>query len=73
MNLQAHNPSAHAEEILRLDGEKFRIAKEANDAEIESERLEGDVRRAEGVLRAFESGREIEMVGSADANVEKDV
>lgn len=73
INLQAHNPSAHAEEILRLDGEKFRIAKEASDAEIEGERLEGDVRRAEGVLRALEEGRESEGAGRADEGVERDV
>lgn len=70
--LQSHNPSQHAEEILRLDGEKFRIAKEASDAEIEGERLEGDVRRAEVVLRELSEGRG-DMVKQEDGGADRDV
>lgn len=55
--MQSHNPSEHAEEILRLDGEKFRIAKEASDAEIEGERLEGECRRSEAMLTELEEGK----------------
>lgn len=39
----AHDPSAHAAEIVELDTKKFRIAKAAADLEIESERLEGEL------------------------------
>jgi len=39
----AHDPARHAQEILELDAQKFRIAKAASDLEIESERLEGDL------------------------------
>lgn len=71
--LQSHNPSAHAEEILRLDGEKFRIAKEASDAEIEGERLEGEWRRGEGVLRELD-GSSSKRTGAKEAGEgERDV
>lgn len=46
----------HASEIVRLDGVKFKIAKEASDAEIESGRLEGECRRAEGALGDLDAG-----------------
>lgn len=39
----AHDPARHAQEILELDAQKFRIAKAASDLEIESERLEADL------------------------------
>lgn len=38
-----HEPARHAQEILELDAQKFRLAKAASDLEIESERLEGDL------------------------------
>merc|ERR1712036_123087 len=45
LTVQSHNPTEHASEILRLDTEKFRIAKEASQLETEGERLEGEVER----------------------------
>jgi kinetochore protein Spc24 len=38
-NISTHSSTAHASEIATLDTQKFRIAKTANDFEIESERL----------------------------------
>ena len=36
--------------ILEMDGRKFRVAKEASEAEIEGERLEVEVQRAVEML-----------------------
>jgi kinetochore protein Spc24 len=38
-----HDAGGHAERMLKMDTEKFRIAKGVSDAEIESERLEGEL------------------------------
>lgn len=40
---ERHDAGKHASEMLRMDTEKFRIAKGASDAEIEVERLEGEL------------------------------
>ncbi|KAF1823262.1 Spc24-domain-containing protein [Dissoconium aciculare CBS 342.82] len=40
---ERHDAGRHAAEMLKMDTEKFRIAKGANDAEIESERLSGEL------------------------------
>ncbi len=37
-----HDAGGHAERMLKMDTEKFRVAKGASDAEIEGERLEGE-------------------------------
>ena len=39
----AHDSAKHAEKIVELDTQKFRIAKAASDLEIETERLEGEL------------------------------
>ena len=38
-----HDAGEHAERMLKMDTEKFRIAKGVSDAEIESERLQGEL------------------------------
>lgn len=38
-----HDAGGHAARMLKMDTEKFRVAKGASDAEIESERLEGEI------------------------------
>lgn len=38
-----HDSGQHAEQIVELDTQKFRIAKAASDLEIESERLESEL------------------------------
>jgi len=38
-----HDAGGHAERMLKMDTDKFRIAKGVSDAEIESERLEGEL------------------------------
>jgi len=38
-----YDAGGHAERMLKMDTEKFRVAKGVSDAEIESERLEGDL------------------------------
>ncbi|KAK8188081.1 kinetochore protein-like protein spc24 [Phyllosticta capitalensis] len=50
-----HNPGEHASEILRLDTEKFRVAKQVNDLEIEEERLSQELERLKGELEDVEA------------------
>lgn len=38
-----HDAGGHAERMLKMDTEKFRVAKGVSDAEIEGERLEGEL------------------------------
>nr|POE94444.1 putative kinetochore protein spc24 [Quercus suber] len=40
---ERHDAGAHASEMLKLDTEKFRIAKGVSDVEIEGERLQGEL------------------------------
>jgi kinetochore protein Spc24, fungi type len=54
MTISSHNPTSHASEILRLDTEKFRVAKQASDLEIEGERLGAEHARLGGVLSELE-------------------
>lgn len=49
-----HNAVDHASEILRLDTEKFKIAKQASDLEIEGERLAQEVSRLHNVAQDLE-------------------
>jgi kinetochore protein Spc24 len=61
LTVQAHNPAAHAQEMLKLDTHKFRIAKEAGEVEREGERLESEVdgaRRALAEMGSDEDGDE---------------
>jgi kinetochore protein Spc24, fungi type len=51
LTLAQHNPTAHAADILRLDTDKFRVAKQASDLEIEGERLAAEL---EGVRATWE-------------------
>jgi kinetochore protein Spc24 len=55
LTVSGHNPTEHAAEILRLDTEKFKIAKEASDLEIESERLENDIERTRQMVEECEA------------------
>ncbi|KAL5117790.1 putative kinetochore protein spc24 [Pleosporales sp. CAS-2024a] len=47
--LAQHNAVSHASDILRLDTEKFKIAKQASDLEIEGERLQLELARLASV------------------------
>lgn len=49
-----HDASAHASEMLRMDTDKFRIAKGVNDAEIEGERLSGELAALQQTLETLE-------------------
>lgn len=51
---ERHDAGAHASEMLKLDTEKFRIAKGASDAEIEGERLQGEFLALKAQLDALE-------------------
>ncbi|KAE9970088.1 hypothetical protein BLS_005078 [Venturia inaequalis] len=55
LTLQGHNPTEHAAEILRLDTEKFRIAKEASQLETEGERLESEIERTRAMVEECEA------------------
>jgi kinetochore protein Spc24 len=58
-----HDPAAHASDILALDTEKFRVAKAANELEIEAERLGSEVYTLKKQLqRLDEQGDELESV-----------
>ncbi|KAH7084242.1 Spc24 subunit of Ndc80-domain-containing protein [Paraphoma chrysanthemicola] len=52
--LAQHNAVDHASEILRLDTEKFKIAKQASDLEIEGERLQSELGRLGSVAGELE-------------------
>jgi kinetochore protein Spc24 len=73
--LSQHNPTTHAAEILRLDTEKFKTAKQASDLEMEGERLEAELGRLAGVLADLEQegveGGEREKAVEEDATVLK--
>ncbi|KAF2684063.1 kinetochore protein-like protein spc24 [Lentithecium fluviatile CBS 122367] len=73
--LSQHNPTTHAAEILKLDTEKFKIAKQASDLEMEGERLEGELGRLGGMLGELESegveGGEREKGPEEDATILK--
>ena len=43
--LSSHDSGRHASEIVQLDTKKFRIAKQASELEVESERLEAELER----------------------------
>lgn len=49
-----HDAGGHAERMLRMDTEKFRVAKGASDAEIEGERLEGELASLKQQLEVLE-------------------
>lgn len=71
--LSQHNPTNHAAEILRLDTEKFKIAKQASDLEIEGERLQQERERLATVAQDLEAegveGGEREKAESEDATM----
>ncbi|KAJ4350647.1 putative kinetochore protein spc24 [Ascochyta clinopodiicola] len=73
--LSQHNPTNHAAEILRLDTEKFKIAKQASDLEIEGERLQQERERLASVAQDLEAegveGGEREKPESEDATILK--
>lgn len=41
--IRGHDSSRHASEIVELDTRKFRVAKQAQELEVESERLESEL------------------------------
>lgn len=51
---ERHDAGGHAERMLKMDTEKFRIAKGVSDAEVESERLEGELGSLEGQVEVLE-------------------
>lgn len=51
---ERHDAGKHAAEMLKMDTEKFRIAKGVNDAEIESERLSGELAALKQQLQTLE-------------------
>ncbi|KAI9657264.1 MAG: kinetochore-associated Ndc80 complex subunit spc24 [Alyxoria varia] len=54
LNTSSHNPTDHAAQILALDTQKFKVAKEASDLEIEGERLESELSGLEAQLKDLE-------------------
>ena len=49
-----HDAGGHAERMLKMDTEKFRVAKGVSDVEIEGERLEGELAGLRGQLEGLE-------------------
>ncbi|OIW32536.1 Spc24-domain-containing protein [Coniochaeta ligniaria NRRL 30616] len=52
--VSSHSSSAHADQIARLDTQKFRIAKAASDAEVEAERLQAQMADLNARLQELE-------------------
>ncbi|KEQ83445.1 kinetochore protein-like protein spc24 [Aureobasidium pullulans EXF-150] len=70
-DISRHDPAAHASDILALDTEKFRVAKAANELEIEGEKLGSEVYGLKKQLqRLEEQGDEVE---SAENKAEDEV
>lgn len=65
--VQSHNAASHAADMNRLDTDKFRIAKEASELEIETERLDKDIL---STRRGLEEAEAIEAAGGVVANSE---
>lgn len=51
---ERHDAGRHASDMLKMDTEKFRIAKGVNDAEIESERMSGELAALKQQLETLE-------------------
>ncbi|KAF2456231.1 kinetochore protein-like protein spc24 [Lineolata rhizophorae] len=54
LTVSGHNGAEHAAEILRLDTEKFRVAKAASEADIECERLMAELEGLRSTLAGIE-------------------
>ncbi|PSK40251.1 hypothetical protein B9Z65_8191 [Elsinoe australis] len=54
--LENHDASGHAQEVLRLDTEKFRIAKGVSEVHSECERREGELRGLRRTLDGLQNG-----------------
>lgn len=52
--IAGHDSGKHASEIVELDTKKFKIAKQASDLEVESEKLETEVERLKQKLADLE-------------------
>jgi kinetochore protein Spc24, fungi type len=76
LTTNTHNPAAHASEILRLDAEKFKIAKDADDAEISLDRCREDLRAAKIALEESSAdgsdGRTVESRTGTGAQRERE-
>lgn len=55
LTVSSYNPTSHASDILKLDTEKFRVAKQASDLEIEGERLANELEAQRGLLGELEA------------------
>ncbi|KAB2573111.1 Kinetochore-Ndc80 subunit Spc24 [Lasiodiplodia theobromae] len=55
LTTKSHNPAEHAAEILRLDTEKFKVAKQVSDLEIEEERLASELERLKAELEEVDA------------------
>jgi kinetochore protein Spc24, fungi type len=51
---EKHDAGGHAERMLKMDTEKFRIAKGVSDVEVEGERLEGELAGLRAHLEGLE-------------------
>jgi kinetochore protein Spc24 len=67
-----HDAGGHAERMLKMDTEKFRIAKGVSDAEVESERLEGELAGLRAQLEVLEK-QGVEGAWKRDSDGEDEV
>ncbi|KAF4551945.1 Spc24 subunit of Ndc80-like protein [Elsinoe fawcettii] len=67
--LEHHDASGHAQEVLRLDTEKFRVAKGVSEVRGECERREGEVRGLRRVVEGFDAVGKREEDGEEDETV----
>jgi kinetochore protein Spc24 len=52
--VNGHDSGQHASEIVELDTRKFRVAKQAQELEVEGERLEGELESLKARLAQLE-------------------
>ncbi|KAF2860467.1 Spc24-domain-containing protein [Piedraia hortae CBS 480.64] len=69
---ERHDAAKHASEVLKLDTEKFRMAKGVSEAEVEGERLSSEIARLQAILERFSRGG-IDLDGGQGAGGDNEV
>jgi len=70
--LESHDLAGHAQEVLRLDGDKFRVAKNVSEVRAECERRDGEVRALRSQRVEMEKNGDVDGRGSGDGESDEE-